>query len=42
MDFAWLVAHPMTFKPGAPIDCTDNILGGNDVVSLYVAITKDF
>ena len=38
----WISPGWLTVKPGAPIDCRDNILGGSDVVSLYVAITKDF
>ncbi len=41
MDFARSVAHLSILNPGAPTGCTDNILGGIDVVSPYVAITKD-
>ena len=42
LDFARSVAHPSVLNTGAPIGFTDNILGGSDVVSPYVAITKGF
>ena len=42
MDFARSIAHLSILNPGAPTGCTDNTLGGSDVVSPYVAITKGF
>ena len=40
MDFARSVAHLSILNPGAPTGCTDNTLGGSDVVSPYVAMTN--
>ncbi len=40
MDFARSVAHLSILNPGAPTGCTDNTLGGSDVVSPYVAILQ--